>query len=132
MKKAIKKSLNIYVAGFGCCKQEIYASSAPVYDVEKLGVKFVNLPELADLLIIQGFINEVYAKRLIEFYNMMREPKIVALFGTCTIDSYGFGGREGIEMIKKEIPIEIYVPGCPPRPEAFIYSLLRVIDKDEY
>ncbi|MGM0367894.1 MAG: hypothetical protein ACQEP2_04885 [Actinomycetota bacterium] len=132
MKKFVKKNLNILVAGFGCCKQEIYASRAPLYDVGKMGINFVCLPEMADLLIVQGFINEDYAGRVISFYESMAKPKWVAMLGTCAIDGCIFGQNRATGIMRKEIPIDIYVPGCPPRPEAFIYSILRLLDKYEY
>ncbi len=132
MLKVIKKNLNIFVAGFGCCKQEIYASRAPLYDIEKLGVNFVSLPESADLLIIQGLINKKYAERVIAYYKLMKKPKWAALLGTCVIDNCIFGSNKGIDMIKEEIPIDVYIPGCPPRPEAFIYAILRIVNRDDY
>ena len=63
----IKNNLNILVAGFGCCKQEIYAASGPLYDIARLGVNFVSIPEDADVLVIQGFYNSLGEERLLDY-----------------------------------------------------------------
>ena len=65
----IKSSFNIYISGFGCCKQEIIASTGPVYDISRFGISVVSYPESADVLIVQGFLNRKYVKRLIEIYD---------------------------------------------------------------
>ena len=64
----IKSSLNVYIAGYGCCKQEIIASAGPVYDVSRFGVSFVSYPENADVLVFQGFYNGKGLKKIINIY----------------------------------------------------------------
>ncbi|MDD3776090.1 MAG: NADH-quinone oxidoreductase subunit NuoB [Actinomycetota bacterium] len=132
MKTAVKKNLNILVAGFGCCKHEIYAAKGPLYDVERFGATFVAYPEDADLLVIQGFINPQMQARILDYYKRMASPKWVALVGTCAIDGNILeSNQHQPHSWADEIPIDIYVPGCPPRPEAFIYALLRLLDRQE-
>jgi NADH-quinone oxidoreductase subunit B len=121
----IKSSLNIYIAGYGCCKQEIIASAGPSYDISRFGVSFVSFPESADVLVFQGFYN------VINIYNQMLYPKWVIALGKCAIESLSYEGSENniLYEFKKRLKVDVYVPGCPPRPEAFIYSLLKLIEK---
>ena len=117
----VKSNLNIFIANYGCCKQEILATEAPIYDISRFGVKFVNIPEEADLLVLQGFRNKELDERMLNIYKNMRDPKWVMAFGGCMSEQEtGFLGG---------IKIDIYVPGCPPRPEAFIFALMRLFDK---
>ena len=126
----IKSSFNIYISGFGCCKQEIIASTGPVYDISRFGISVVSYPESADVLIVQGFLNRKYMKRLIEIYDAMKDPKWVMAYGKCAIENAYFESDDAlINTFKKKMNFDIYVPGCPPRPEAFIYAMLRLIEK---
>ncbi|MCL4378820.1 MAG: NADH-quinone oxidoreductase subunit B [Actinobacteria bacterium] len=127
----IKSSLNIYIAGYGCCKQEILASAGPVYDISRFGVSFVSYPESADVLILQGFYNGRGLVKLINIYNQMAAPKWTIALGKCAIEnlSYEGSGNNLLTEFKKRLKVDVYVPGCPPRPEAFIYSILRIIEK---
>ncbi|HEY5501505.1 MAG TPA: NADH-quinone oxidoreductase subunit NuoB [Candidatus Humimicrobiaceae bacterium] len=127
----IKSSLNIYIAGYGCCKQEIIASAGPAYDVSRFGVSFVSFPETADVLVFQGFYNGKGLKKVINIYNQMVSPKWVIALGKCAIESLSHEGSEDsiLYEFKKRLKVDVYVPGCPPRPEAFIYSLLKLIEK---
>jgi len=132
MKIAVKKNLSILVTGFGCCKQEIYAVRNPLYDLERFGATFVSCPEDADLLIIQGFMNPQMQARIINFYNRMAHPKWVALVGTCALEGCTLGDNaDQLEQLKEEIPVDLYVPGCPPRPESFIFAILRLMDRQD-
>jgi NADH:ubiquinone oxidoreductase subunit B-like Fe-S oxidoreductase len=81
MRQLVKNSLNLFVAGFGCCKREIYATLSPTYDISRFGVNFVNLPEDADVLVIQGFYNRAGERRLLECYSSMKEPRWVIAAG---------------------------------------------------
>lgn len=127
----IKSSLNIYVAGFGCCKQEIIASAGPIYDISRFGISFVSYPENADVLVFQGFLNEKSLRRIIDIYEQMISPKWVIALGKCSIENLNYQGtgENILNEFKKKIKVDVYVPGCPPRPEAVIYSTLRLIEK---
>jgi NADH:ubiquinone oxidoreductase subunit B-like Fe-S oxidoreductase len=125
----VKNNLNIIVAGFGCCKQEILATTSPIYDISRFGISFVSIPEDADILVVQGFYNEMGEKRLLEIYSRMRDPKWVIGVGKCIVDasmldrSYKF-----VKRFNGLINIDYYLPGCPPRPEAFIYCMLKLME----
>ncbi len=129
MRTLIKNNLSIIVSGLGCCKQEIFATTGPIYDISRFGVNFVSIPEEADVLVFQGFYDNSGMQRLVAAYNRMSEPKWVVAVGKCAIDNnvlcreYDFS-----EKIRGMMNIDFYVPGCPPRPEAFIYAILRLIE----
>jgi len=126
----IKANLNIYVAGIGCCKQEILASIGPVYDISRFGVRFVSFPEDADVLIFQGFYNQQNLVRFLEIYKRMVKPNWVIAYGKCAIENVNnLSSNDIFSEFSKEIKFDVFAPGCPPRPEAFIYSILRLIEK---
>ena len=107
---------------------EILASRGPVYDIQRFGINFVNIPEDADIMVISGFMGESVIKDFVETYKRMRPPRWVFAVGTCAIDGGKFCGVPGLlEKIKKQFPIDMHIPGCPPRPEAFIYAVLRFL-----
>ncbi len=129
MRSLVKNNLNLLITGFGCCKQEIFATMGPTYDISRFGINFVSIPEDADVLVIQGFYNSIGEERLLRYYNLMREPKWVIGTGKCIVDKCilceGFNFSERLGRI---IKIDFYVPGCPPRPEAFIFAILRLLE----
>lgn len=130
MRSPVKKNLNIIVAGFGCCKQEIFATTGPLYDISRFGVNFVSIPEEADVLVFQGFYNKSSIKRVLDMYYCMREPRWVMAVGKCVVDHNVFcRDCNFLKEIEARIKIDFYVPGCPPRPEAFIYSVLKLTGK---
>ncbi len=126
-----KNSLNILVAGSGCCKQEIFATRGPLYDIQRFGINFVKLPEDADILMIQGLFNEEGLDRVLESYENMNSPRWVFGVGTCVIGENIFSKNSRLlKRFREKIKIDIFVPGCPPRPEALIHSILKFIGKN--
>ncbi len=122
-----KKKLNIFVTGIGCCKQEIIATVGPIYDISRFGVNFVSLPEDADILVIQGFISSLGEKRLITIFNSLKTPKWIIAVGKCVVDSSLLNKNyKFTDKFKNILKIDYYLPGCPPRPEAFIFCLLKL------
>jgi NADH-quinone oxidoreductase subunit B len=129
MRSLIKNTLNLLVVGFGCCKQEIFATMGPTYDISRFGINFVNIPEEADVLVIQGFYNDTAEERLLGHYTCMREPKWVIAVGKCVVENNLLcSDYKLIDRIGSDVNIDFFVSGCPPRPEAFIYSILRLKD----
>jgi len=132
MSSLVKRNLSLLVVGFGCCKQEIFSTDGPLYDIQRFGINFVNVPEDADILVIQGFFNEIGEERLINLYNRMHNPKWAIAVGKCVVTNNLFCREYRLlDRLRGKIHIDVFVPGCPPRPEAFIYSILRLLDKDQ-
>ncbi len=107
-----------------CCSTEMAAAMASRFDMERFGVMPIWGPRQGDFLMIAGYVSKKMAKRLIRIYNQMPEPRYVLALGDCTMsggpywDSYNV-----IENVGELVPIDVYVPGCPPRPEAILKGI---------
>jgi Ni,Fe-hydrogenase III small subunit/Pyruvate/2-oxoacid:ferredoxin oxidoreductase delta subunit len=112
------------------CDGEINSLSSPYNDIERFGIHFVASPRHADMLLVTGTAARNMELALIKTYNAMPDPKLVVAVGACACsggifrDSYST--RNGIDSI---VPVDIYIPGCPPRPQALIYGILKAIEK---
>jgi Ni,Fe-hydrogenase III small subunit len=110
------------------CDIEILAALTPRYDAERLGVELVPSPRHADVLLVTGTMNPLMRSRLKTVYEQMPEPRHVVAIGACALGGgvmkgcYNAGG--GIDTA---IPVDLYIPGCPPRPEAIIYGILKLV-----
>ena len=115
--------------GLACCAIEMMAAGADKYDIDRFGSgAFRATPRQADLMIVAGTLTYKMAPRLKRLYEQMPEPKFVMAMGACTIGGgpyckYGYHVVKGIDRV---VPVDIYVPGCPPRPEALIDALLHL------
>ncbi|NYT05458.1 MAG: NADH-quinone oxidoreductase subunit B family protein [Methanomicrobiales archaeon] len=114
------------------CDIEIVAILTPRYDPERFGVRLVGSPKHADVLLVTGPVTHDMTSRLQRVYEQMPDPKVVMCIGTCGqsggvfYDSYNLDGPVG-----EVIPVDVYVPGCPPRPEAIIDGVVKAIAKLE-
>ncbi|MCX8130674.1 MAG: NADH-quinone oxidoreductase subunit NuoB [Clostridia bacterium] len=112
------------------CDNEINALNGPYNDIERFGISFVASPRHADMLLVTGPASRNMELALIKTYNATPDPKLVVAVGACACsggifkDSYAT--RNGIDCI---VPVDIYIPGCPPRPQAIIYGLLKAIER---
>ena len=112
------------------CDIEILATLTPYYDVERLGINLHGSPRHADILVCTGPVTLQQRERLLRVYEQMPAPKFVVAVGTCSISGGVFQGCYGIlGGIDKVIPVDVYVPGCPPRPEAIIYGFAQLLAK---
>lgn len=118
--------------GLACCAIEMMASGASRYDLDRFGAgAFRATPRQADLMIVAGTVTYKMASRVQRLYNMMPEPKYVIAMGACTIGGgpyfkWGYHVVKGVDLV---VPVDVYIPGCPPRPESLIEGLLRIQDK---
>ena len=118
--------------GLACCAIEMMACGASRFDMDRFGAgAFRATPRQADLMIVAGTVTYKMASRLKRLYNQMPEPKYVMAMGACTVGGgpyfkYGYTIVKGVDLI---VPVDIYVPGCPPRPEALLEGLMRLQDK---
>lgn len=112
------------------CDIEILATLTPRYDAERFGVRLQGSPRHADVLICTGPVTRQAKDRLLRTYEQMPEPKYVLAIGTCAISGGVFAGCYNvIGHIDEVIPVDVYVSGCPPRPEAIINGLVLLLDK---
>ncbi|MCP5095875.1 MAG: NADH-quinone oxidoreductase subunit B family protein [Chloroflexi bacterium] len=110
------------------CDIEILATLTPRYDVERLGVKLQGSPRHADVLVCTGPVTVQSRDRLLRIYEQMPDPKFVVAVGSCAISGGAFQGCYNVVgHIDKVIPVNAYIPGCPPRPEAIIDGLVKLL-----
>jgi NADH-quinone oxidoreductase subunit B len=113
--------------GLACCAIEMMAVGASRFDLDRFGAgAFRPTPRQADLMIVAGTVTHKMAPRVKRLYDQMPEPKYVMAMGACTIGGgpYSVHGYHVVKGIDRFIPVSVYVPGCPPRPEALIDALL--------
>ncbi|KPL90510.1 hypothetical protein ADN01_02470 [Levilinea saccharolytica] len=111
------------------CDIEILATLTPRYDLERFGVKLQGSPRHADVLICTGPVTRNARDRLVRIYNQMPDPKFVVVVGSCGLSGGVFHGSYNVMGgVDEVIPVDAYVPGCPPRPEAIIHGVVALLD----
>ncbi len=129
---ARKWSLFPYPFVTACCGMEYMAVSSAHYDLDRFGAAFPRFtPRQADLLMVVGTISHKMAPILRRVYDQMTEPKWVMAFGACTCTGGFYDNYATVQGIDTIIPVDIYVPGCPPRPEAVINGIMKLQEKIE-
>ena len=131
--KSIAKSP--WVVHFNCnscngCDIEFLACLTPMYDLERLGVLHVGNPKHADVLVVTGSVNPRTVRVLRNVYNMMPDPKVVVACGACAssggIFAECYNVLGGVDKVG-DVPVDVFVPGCPPRPEAILDGVLKAV-----
>ncbi|MGQ9515601.1 MAG: NADH-quinone oxidoreductase subunit B family protein [Thermoproteota archaeon] len=111
------------------CDIEVVALLTPRYDLERFGVLNNASPRQADILVATGPATRQAAPRLRRIYEQMPEPKYVIAVGTCACSGASFKKCYNVlKRVDKVIPVDMYVPGCPPKPEAILYGITKLLD----
>lgn len=124
---ARKYSLFTYPFVTACCGMEYMAVSCAHYDTDRFGAALPRFtPRQSDLLMVVGTVNHKLAPVLLRTYEQMTEPKYVVAFGACASSGGFYDNYTTVAGIDKIIPVDMYIPGCPPRPETVLDALLRL------
>jgi NADH-quinone oxidoreductase subunit B len=127
---ARKNSMWPATFGLACCAIELMATGAADYDLSRWGMEiFRASPRQADLMIVAGRVSQKMGPVLRRIYDQMPEPKWVISMGVCASTGGMFNNYGLIQGVDTIVPVDIYVPGCPPRPEMLMYGILRLHDK---
>ena len=119
--------------GLACCAIEMIATAASRYDLARFGMEVMRpSPRQSDLMIVSGTVTKKMVPAIVRIYNQMSEPRYVVSMGACATGGGPFKeGYNVVSGIDKYLPVDVYVPGCPPTPEALIYGLLKLHEKVE-
>ena len=121
-------SLHWMTFGLACCAVEMMQTSMPRYDLERFGAAPRASPRQSDVMIVAGTVTLKMAERVKRLYEQMSDPKYVISMGSCSNSGgpywqHGYHVLKGVDIV---VPVDVYIPGCPPRPEALIYGVLEL------
>ncbi len=125
-----KFSLFTYPFVTACCGMEFMSVAGPKYDLARFGAEFPRFsPRQSDLLMVVGTVTEKQAPALKRVYDQMAEPKWVVAFGVCASTGGFYQNYHTMPGVDQVIPVDVYIPGCPPRPEQVLDALMLLMDR---
>ncbi len=131
--KILGRSLHIREVDAGSCngcELEIVALNNPVHDIERFGIHFVASPRHADMLLVTGPVTRNMELAVLKTHRAMAEPKVVVAVGACGISGGIFGENyASLGGVDKVLPVDVYIPGCPPRPQALLQGILLAVGR---
>jgi NADH-quinone oxidoreductase subunit B len=129
--KVVAESLWIYHLELSCCGLEVRAAAGPRFDWERLGCRLVEDHRNADVLLVSGPAPAAMNERIKTIYSEMKSPKYVLAFGSCASTGGMFSpdGLGGVGGLGEIIPVDLFVPGCPPRPESLLHAIIRLQER---
>lgn len=134
-RKKFQRSLfvrHIDVGSCNACESEVLALSSPYYNFHRLGVFFTASPRHADVLLVTGALTPAMKNILLETYEAMPQPRIVIAAGVCALHSGVFAGSpQFVGPVETVIPVDVFIPGCPPTPYALLNGLLQAVHSRE-
>ena len=131
--KALTKSIWVFHVSAGSCNNcdiEILDCFTPRFDVERFGIQLIGSVRHADALLVTGIINRKALPRVKKIYEQAPKPCVVVAVGQCAASQHMFRfGYNAPETLDKILPVDVYIPGCPPKPEAIIDGIVKLVSK---
>lgn len=115
--------------GLACCAIEMMATGAARFDLDRFGIIFRASPRQADCIIIAGTVTKKMMPVIQTVYEQMPEPKYVIAMGACACSGGIFDTYSVVQGIDEYLPVDVYIPGCPPRPEGLLFGLIKLQEK---